>query len=230
MSPKKGFSLVELLVSITLLSMMIFIATFGYQQFSRYWDRDLGSYDFKFAQLKGLNILSRTLTDVKPYVVLDENGEPYFYFEGGVSVIRSVRANSVSNPNVPASFQIKVFEDENNEGKVGVTYSELPLNAENFKQPQTWEKYTYNITILSGLDDIAFSYLGWGHYDQLLESEENSSELAQQVFGNYSGEDTLIIPSKISSEVIIDGELFSFDTSLPFIREDLLDFYSTSVD
>ena len=205
---------------------MMFIATYGYQQFARYWNEDFGHYNEKFSLLRGLNILGRTLLKIKPYLVIDETGKPYFFFEGGVSVIRSVISNSVSEVSMPGSFQLKVEEDEQTPGKLKLTYSELPFTASNYKNTELWQNYTYQITILRGLDDIAFSYLGWAHYDEYLASDEGNTSLSPQRY--YSGKDTWMVPNLVTVNIVVDGQQSAFNFSLPFIREDLLEFYSTS--
>ena len=78
----KGFSLLEMLVAMTVLSMVIGISTYAYSMFIRQWDGRLGRFDEAQAQYQRLEWLAAALEDTLPYVVRDDAGELGFYFLG----------------------------------------------------------------------------------------------------------------------------------------------------
>ena len=78
----KGFSLLEMLVAITVLSIVIGISTYAYSLFIRQWDGHLGRFDEAQAKYQRLEWLSAALEDTLPYVVRDDEGQLGFYFLG----------------------------------------------------------------------------------------------------------------------------------------------------
>jgi len=65
----RGFSLLELLVAMVVLSLVIGIATYAYAMFVRHWDGQLGRYDAAQAQYQRLEWLAAALEDTLPYLV-----------------------------------------------------------------------------------------------------------------------------------------------------------------
>lgn len=215
MKSPRGFSLVELLVALTIFSLVIFIATFAYKNFSRYWEDNLGHFDRSFAQAKGINILQSSIADTMAYVLQNEQQIAFHYFEGGASVIRAIRQKSVVAPEYPAAYELKVKPSESNPGQLALIYSETPFNRENYLQPSKWEEYSYQLELLSNIEDLNFSYYGLANYKDLFGSEGDALVAAlPQWFGLYSGEDTQLMPLLVRVQLRSKGELFSFDIPL----------------
>ena len=70
-TPRKlrGFSLLEMLVAVVVLSMVIGISTYAYSLFIRQWDGHLGRFDESQAQYQRLEWLATALQDTLPYLV-----------------------------------------------------------------------------------------------------------------------------------------------------------------
>ena len=64
-----GFSLVELLVAVTILGMVIGVATYGYSLFSRQWSVRLGGFDEAQGEYQRVALVVRALEDTLPFVV-----------------------------------------------------------------------------------------------------------------------------------------------------------------
>ena len=78
----RGFTLVEMLVALVVLSLVIGISTYAYSLFARQWDGKLGRFEQAQAEYQRLEWLAAALQDTLPYVVRDDDGQIGFYFLG----------------------------------------------------------------------------------------------------------------------------------------------------
>ena len=76
MKPSKGFTLIEMLVTMTLLSAIIMVGSSAFALFSQRWDRQLDEFDDTLRYARDLAIVQRVLTSLIPYVVFSEDREP----------------------------------------------------------------------------------------------------------------------------------------------------------
>ncbi|WP_088331527.1 prepilin-type N-terminal cleavage/methylation domain-containing protein [Lacimicrobium sp. SS2-24] len=219
-----GFSLIELLVALTLLTLIIFIGSYGYQTFSRYWGDELGDFGASYGKSRGLTIVVEAIKGIKPYLVV-ENQQPYFYFEGGESVFRAVRAKGVTTDG-PAIFEIRAYREQGVDS-LSLQYSELPLSRENFQQPDKWRQFSYQITILDGLEEFNLQYFGWAHFNDFAEEdgEGEGSVRSPEWYGFYSGKDTWITPMKMKMAIRFEEHVNELEVPIKTIREDLIAYH-----
>ena len=107
----KGFSLLEMLVAILVLSIVIGISTYAYSMFIRQWDGHLGRFDEAAAQYQRLEWLSAALEDTLPYGVRDDDGQLGFYFLGRDEGLTLVTMSPLFGVGEPAL--IRVFREPN---------------------------------------------------------------------------------------------------------------------
>jgi len=107
-TPRKlrGFSLLEMLVAVVVLSMVIGISTYAYSLFIRQWDGHLGRFDGAQAQYQRLEWLATALQDTLPYVVRDDKGELGFYFLGRDEGLTSVTMSPIFGVGEPALIRV----------------------------------------------------------------------------------------------------------------------------
>jgi prepilin-type N-terminal cleavage/methylation domain-containing protein len=205
-----GFSLLEVLIAMTILLMVTFIGTYGYGLYSRYWQTELGHYQSAFDASKGVNILFKTLKDLKPYVVKDRE-QGFHYFEGGNRILRSVTSHSLQYPDYPALFEIALEERQD---KKQLVYRELSMkDGPVLNEPEN-VAYIFSIVLLNDVDDLVFEYYGWPNFIEKAKYESKSSQGSPQWYGLYSGKDTLITPEIIKTTIIIDGKESVFEVAI----------------
>lgn len=219
---KKGFSLVELLIAMTLLLMITSLGTYGYGLYSRYWQAEFGDFESAVREVKGVTTLFKVLGQLKPYVLLNDKNEPYHYFEGGKSVIRSITSNSLKQPGYPAFFELKVLEES---GKQRLIYRERAITGPPPIKNSDVLEYDVEITILEGFRDFSFEYFGMESYEEWLLSQPVDKSNSASWYGYYSGADTMLIPELIRVNIAHDLDLSSIRIQLPDFMEQQLNAY-----
>lgn len=205
-----GFSLLEVLIAMTILLMVTFIGTYGYGLYSRYWQNELGHYQATFDESKGALTLFTVVKELKPYIVKD--GEQGFhYFQGANRTLRSVTSRSLQYPDYPAVFEIAV---EKKQGVNQLVYREFSMKDGPILDEPTNVDYAFEIVLLSELDDFVFEYYGWPNYIEKAKYESRSSEGSAQWYGFYSGKETSIPPEVVKAKLLIDGKESVFEIAL----------------
>ena len=197
----QGFSLVELLIAMSLLLMITGLGTYGYGLYAKYWQQNVGHFESTMQELKGVSTLFQVLDKVKPYVLTKEKNSAYYYFEGSKSVIRSTTKSALSDPSNPAAFELKVIDIG---GVQRLIYSETVFNALPPIRKQDIRTYDFEIILLEGFDNLFFEFYGFESFDAWLLSEPLDSINTAKWYGYYSGEDTMLIPRLI--RIVIEDE------------------------
>ena len=69
---RNGFTLVELLITIMILSSLLFLGSFSYQMLANRWEKQLGTFDDSLSLSRNIQILERILTSAIPLVIEDK--------------------------------------------------------------------------------------------------------------------------------------------------------------
>lgn len=222
----QGFSLVELLVAMTLLIMVTLIGTYGYNLYSQYWRKELGHYQETFANIKGVTQLHTVIKNIKPYIFKGGAKGVYYYFEGGQKVLRSIVTHSISDNAFPAAFELESIELN---GVNQLVYREHAMSSGPMVREADIGNYVFETVLLEGYTDLTFEYYGWPSYQTRainLFGEERANAEPRQWYGLYSGKDTLIPPDIIRLNYIDDaGRLTLMELPVAQISEERLEFY-----
>jgi prepilin-type N-terminal cleavage/methylation domain-containing protein len=155
-----GFTLVEILIAVTILAMVIGIATYGYSLFSRDWSGRLGRFASAQGELQRLDLVVRALEDTLPFVVRDPTGEPGFYFLGrdeGLTLVTSSPVFGESNLAV-----IRLFREAAGGGRWNLVYEEAPLRGASALRVSTQRlPFQDRMIVLRDLQRLEFAYYGW---------------------------------------------------------------------
>jgi prepilin-type N-terminal cleavage/methylation domain-containing protein len=155
----RGFSLLELLVAMVVLSLVIGIATYAYAMFVRHWDGQLGRYDAAQAQYQRLEWLAAALEDTLPYLVEDDQGEPGFYFLGREEGLTLVTLSPIFGVGEPAL--IRVFREIDEEGAWRLVYEEAPFAGSVLARADQRMDFRHRLVIASDVSRPMFRYYGW---------------------------------------------------------------------
>ncbi len=155
----RGFSLVELLVSMVLLSAIVLLTSYSYAQFSSYWDGRLGRFDETFAELRDGWLLESILQNVHPYVVKNSQSTPVYYFEGNINGFIGVSKEAISENGTPAVIRLSLIQNE--DLTFDLVYEEAPMKQSallNLQQNIAFKRPA--VTLFSGLREAKFAYFG----------------------------------------------------------------------
>lgn len=224
-----GFSLVELLVASSILLLVLFIGSYGYGLFARYWNEEVGKFDAEFHEVRNLNILYQVFKSSHPYLLKTTDGNAYHYFNGGKSVIRAFNARSLFFEGKMSFYELKV--EETGDGLQQLIYREWPV----MRQPVIFEgdieSYTRSIVLLDNIVDLSFEYFGWSSYTQWAERNLLQRPASPEWYGFYSGKDTLLPPNLIKVTIQKNDELSVFEVALPqFSNEQMKRYFKGNAD
>jgi len=197
----KGFSLLEMLVAMTVLSMVIGISTYAYSMFIRQWDGHLVRFDEAQAQYQRLEWLAAALEDTLPYVVRDDEGELGFYFLGRDEGLTLVTMSPIFGVGEPAL--IRVFREPDEGDAWRLVYEEAPFAG---TADQRME-FRHRLVIARGLPLPVFRYFGWADLQSRVTAEESLSA-ARSWFDEYDGIVRHFHPEKIELRLGRDAAVF----------------------
>lgn len=212
----RGFSLVEVLISLAILMMILFIGNLAYRTYSVYWYKDLGKFQTSVSELKGLLNVQDIIRNIKPMVLKGGKEGAYVYFEGGDSLIRAIGNEAIVNADVATVFELMVVPD--NDISVRLEYKEFPISSTPVIYESDIGSYHEKIVVLRGFEDIRFEYYGWPNYSDFLIADNTENEILQKNdklwFGLYSGKDSLISPEIVKLRLRQDGIWSEIDIPL----------------
>ena len=207
---QQGFSLIELLISMVLLSVIVFLSSFAYAQFSRYWDGRLGSFDQVFSVLRNGWLLEDILSHVHPYVVKNNAGIPRFYFEGNINGFVAVSKESLSR--IDTTSVIRISLTQNNDGSFNLWYEEAPMSQAALVQLTQRPNFSEPVALLQSLEDAEFSYFG----PEAPTNDAPDIDVRQRDIwtSDYNSAVTLRHPRKVAIRWSNDGEVVSWVVDL----------------
>ena len=198
LSKTHGFSLVELLVAITILSMTILISNQAFSFFMQRWNGELGRFNNELALIKTSILVSETLNSIVPYLVNLPDGSKGFYFEGNRNGFVAVSQQSIADPETAAVVRLSAVQDK--QGLFTLLYEEWPMQHDILKAHNQFIPFSVPIVIQSGLKDIRFQYFGESvanNNDLTSLDEDSQNRNVKKWYDNYNGLDTLRQPLKI---------------------------------
>lgn len=228
MKHNKGFTLVEMLVSMVLLTMVMLIASGAYSLFSDRWNGRLGHYNKSMATAKESILVQEALNSIIAYAVTDDKGDAKLYFEGNRNGFVAVTLRSIYNPKVAAVIRLKV--SQNDDFTYKLIYEEFAMTEELLINAQQPIVFSSPIVLFDKLVNINFQYFGWPSLASYNWSSENSSTITnpkpRKWFDNYNALDTYIQPEQIKVTFSAEKGEFSLQTKLTNTTPYLLSSYS----
>ncbi len=203
----KGFSLLEMLVAMTVLSMVIGISTYAYSMFIRQWDGHLGRFDEAQAQYQRLEWLAAALEDTLPYVVRDDEGALGFYFLGRDEGLTLVTMSPIFGVGEPAL--IRVFREPDEGDAWRLVYEEAPFAGTLLAHADQRMEFRHRLVIARRLPLPVFRYFGWADLRSRVTVDESLSA-ERSWFDEYDGLVRQFHPEKIELRLGRDVAVFQF--------------------
>ena len=199
-SAMKGFSLVELLVSMVLLSTIVLLASYSFGQFSKYWDGRLGDFDQSFTDLRNSWLLEDIVSNVHPYGVINEAGSARFYFEGNINGFVAVASESISRTDMPAVIRLSLLQTSDQ--TFDLIYEEAPMSSGAVTRLTSQINFYEPVILFSSLVNPKFSYFG----PEPRQRERDGQDMGQRdVWADaYNGAVTTKHPKRIQLQWRLD--------------------------
>ena len=159
MSRDQGFTLVEMLVTMVLLSMIVLIGSSAYGIFAQRWDGQLGKFDVAMQNTRDLMLVQEVLDSLMPYVVYREDETPVVYFEGNRNGFVAVSSRSVFSGQVPAVVRFSVVQNE--DLRFDVRYEEWAMDDDVLRMATQSIDFSEPLTLFRDIENPIFAYLGW---------------------------------------------------------------------
>jgi len=152
-----GFTLIEVIVSLTILG-FILVITFGAFRLSlSAWDRGEQTREEYQRQRTAIQLISRQIKSMVPYKIKTQKAEgDYLAFEGKPQSVKFVSSLSLKSvqPN-GFVFAIYDFKDGGQEGGRLVVYEQRVVNKDFFEEGP---KEELEVNLLEGVTDVRFEY------------------------------------------------------------------------
>jgi len=211
----QGFTLIEMLISMVLLSMVLLIATSAYSMFSEKWNGRLGYFNRSATDAKHLILVQEVLKSIKPYVVTDDKDEAKLYFEGNRNGFVAVSLRSLFQPNKPAVIRLQVIQ--NDDFSFALVYQESVMTHQLLTKVTQPLDFTAAIVLFDKLKDVDFTYFGWPTLKAKNWQPDVSFELREPKvwFDEYNSIERRVFPEKVKIVFNSEQGKFVLQTPLP---------------
>ena len=166
----QGFTLVELLITMALLSMIILIGSSAFGMFGQRWDGRLGQFDATMRSTQNIMLVQDVLSSLMPYVAYNRDGKPIIYFEGNRNGFVAVSSKSIFSDNDFAVVRFSVRQ--NVELDYDVLYEESPMVDDVLVSLNQPLEFSRPMVLFESVSDPLFQYYGWA-----IAGERNSESL-----------------------------------------------------
>ena len=223
---QQGFTLIELMISISILSMLLFTGSYAYSLMSTRWNKELGHFSVSAKTTKNLEVLQRLLEGVQSFVVVDNKKVPSFFFIGDNTSLLAVSRAGLFSGKYPEIFRLTTIEKPN--GLVDLVYQSA--STENVLLTGTEQSidFTKKLTLFSNLDSVSFNYFGWA--SMRIKSFSIDNGKTTQWFERYSGIDNQLMPNIFTLNLTKNKQTLSFPVYLESDSEHWLSPYFNSSD
>ncbi|PTB83254.1 hypothetical protein C9986_00375 [Pseudidiomarina aestuarii] len=154
-----GFTLIETLISLVLISLVMLSAALAYDYFTQNWQRNQGKFSEIRDDFRTWQLVHRVTQAVYPKVVLSDDDAPGFYFLGREDGFTGVASLSVQDPATSAVFRI--FREPNDENGFRLVYEEAPLGEQALERASQTLPFNFRRVLLENASSIEFRYQGW---------------------------------------------------------------------
>jgi len=205
-----GFTLIELMISISILTMLLFTGSYSYSLMSERWNKELGQFSNSSKTAKHLVLMQSLLEGVQPYVVVDSKKTPSLFFIGQNTSLLAVSRAGLFSGDYPEIFRLTA--NKNADGKVDLIYQSS--STENVLLTGTDQNIDFSKTLilLTDLDEVTFNYFGWTHlYDK--NSIRKTNKVAQWST-DFSGIDRQLMPERYSITLVKSGSSLTIPIQL----------------
>lgn len=156
----RGFTLVETLIAMVLLSLLMISGAMAYDYFSQNWQRNKGLADATLERHHLLSLVQKVTANSFPKVVYSGEERLGFYFLGRDNGFTGTSRMSVQNPDATAVYRI--FREPNGEGGFRLVYEEAVLDHVYLTHADQDLPFNFRRVLYDNVEQINFRYYGFG--------------------------------------------------------------------
>ncbi|WP_019674717.1 PilW family protein [Arsukibacterium perlucidum] len=208
---KRGFTMVELLIAMSIMLTMLVLTATAYQLYTNSWQRDLSKIEQSYQDFRYNELLLDAMQAILPLAVTDQGSQAY-YFLGREEGFTAVTYAPIFNLGYPAV--IRVFRETNDDGSYRLVYEEASLQHTVLKSSEQTLPFTYRKIINENISDLSFSYFGWKDITARIASQtdmDNGDGSTPQWFDEYDALNRRLHPQKV--KVVMAG--FTLEFAVP---------------
>ncbi|GAA5142094.1 PulJ/GspJ family protein [Thalassotalea piscium] len=205
-----GFTLIELMISLTILTMLLFTGSYVYIMLSSRWDKQLGSFSDNALIAKNIEATQRVLEGIHALVVVDNKKTPSFFFIGHSDSLLAITHSGIFSGDFPEIFRITSVPNTN--GKFDLIYQAVSIENILLVKTDQEIRFDHQLTLFTNLDSATFNYLGWSSYK--VKSFRYTTGDKLQWRNRYSGIDSQIMPEQLTFTIKKSGLSLSIPVEL----------------
>ncbi|MEH8021208.1 prepilin-type N-terminal cleavage/methylation domain-containing protein [Rheinheimera metallidurans] len=172
----KGFTLIEVLLAMVLLSVVMYIGSLSFSIFSERWRKDLGSFNTHVSDAKKLLLLRQLLHGAANYIVRDTNNNAVYLFYGDEQQLVFITNQPIFQTAAQALVRLTVKTLPS--GEQQLLYAESSFLKQPLFRDAPLPQPDKTMVLLQS-KHVRFNYYGWRSFadrSQFMEDSEGQLE------------------------------------------------------
>ena len=205
MKPLRGFTLIEMLVSLVILTSIMLLSSQAYRFFVTQLNQRQDDFTQLSDQFKRMTWLQNQLAAVDMYYVTATDGSLQLYFKGSKDSIIWISATSVTQPGTAALSAIGLQDEQ-------LSYCEMRLDELLLKQDDvTLSQLCQNFSLsIMSASELSIAYFGWPDLNAQLSHDASTPKInavtGPEWFSKFDAAETATLPGLVKLS-IKDDEL-----------------------
>jgi len=198
----KGFTLIELMISTSLLMLIMFSGYYAYGLYTNNWQKRTDLFWQQTQSALAFDSINRLIESTRPYIVKADNNLPAIYFQASHNNMLFVSHSGIFTDRL-AIVELKVETIDNGSA---IIYRESSLDGYLLLEQSDLIKWQHEVILLDEIQAASFSYFGWQNLEDLLKNNElddkanlgsSFEEIKPIWYTNHQLEKYRILPNKI---------------------------------
>ncbi len=161
MHKQRGFTLVEILIAMLILSAVMYIGSMSFSVFSQKWQQGQQRFDGAAERAKALLLLRQALQGSSNYIIQNEKMQPEYLFEGSAKSLLFVTSQGLLTPGQLSLVRLQITATEQNDNATDqLWYQETPLGNTPLLSLTELPPPAQQMLLFSA-ENIRFNYFGW---------------------------------------------------------------------
>lgn len=221
----RGFTLIETLVAMILLSLLMISGALAFDFFSQNWQRNKGLSDSTLERHHLLSLVQKVTQNTYAKAVQEGEGDYGFYFLGRENGFTAVSRISVQNPSASAVYRI--FREPNGQGNYQLVYEEAVLQHSALVNANQELPFNFRRVLYSNISAIDFNYYGYASLTErnMTVAADMGDTYNLEWFNDYDGMQRFLHPQAIQ----VDMNGFYWFIEVPDAVEEALSRYIRDV-